>query len=122
MTAVSNSILAALKDAKAYQFQLERRSMQCNDNEHGHGAKKLYAAASVIAQTESSREDFAFASGMENVLDARPSSEGNGSANGGVYIRHGERTKCAVTMVHKSSYQKRIIHQAWGMEEAESMQ
>ena len=28
MAAVSNSILAALKDAKAYQFQLERRSMQ----------------------------------------------------------------------------------------------
>jgi len=57
-------------------------------------------------------------------LDARPSSEGNGSANGngGVCIRHGERTKCAVTMVHKSSYQKRIIHQAWGMEEAEAMQ
>jgi len=41
--------------------------MQCNDNEHGHGTKKLYAAASVIAQTESSREDFAFASGMEKV-------------------------------------------------------
>lgn len=40
--------------------------MQCNDNEHGYGhvAKKLYAAVSV-AQTESSREDFAFASGME---------------------------------------------------------